>query len=239
MIDAWDELSTLFTGETSENGIPEGAADNILLAWPPVLQTIQNAIGRSHNLDVLDFGCGTGDFCRKIHSLGNRVTGSDSSRKMLQAASGTAKEVTFLMPEELFLGQNSFDIITAIMVFQFVEDIEETLSRLLTMLRPGGALVFAVFNPPFVSNLILQGMIFHGFDSPAQPVKGVMELQKGVEVQVFVRTADQYAELLGRMHCKEISRIRPPFTEVFLRRYPVPFSVRDPEFLIMGFIREN
>ena len=35
MTNPWDTLRGLFTGETPTDGIPQGAADNILLAWPP------------------------------------------------------------------------------------------------------------------------------------------------------------------------------------------------------------
>ncbi|MFH0922291.1 MAG: hypothetical protein V1913_18250, partial [Fibrobacterota bacterium] len=66
----WDTLSSLFTGETSVDGIPEGAADNVLIGWPPVIEAIRSAFGVTHGLRILDFGCGTGDFCRKLASMG-------------------------------------------------------------------------------------------------------------------------------------------------------------------------
>ncbi|MCY3020827.1 MAG: class I SAM-dependent methyltransferase [Planctomycetota bacterium] len=236
--DAWGELVGLFTGGATEDGIPKGAADNILLGWPPILHTMQIAFGRTDNLDVLDFGCGAGDFCRHLHSLGNRVWGVDSSPGMLEAASRRIPaQVTLLTPEQLWGGAKRFDVVTAIMVFQFVGDIEGVLSRLVGMLQPSGTLVFAVFNPAFTAGLAEQGRLFHSFDSATYPAKGIMEVRKGVQVPVFVRTADHYAEMLCRLNCAEIARITPPFTPAFLARYPVWFPVRDPEFLVQGFTK--
>jgi hypothetical protein len=39
--------------------------------------------------------------------------------------------------------------------------------------------------------------------------------------------------------CKEVCRLQPPFTPGFLKKYPVPFSTQDSEFLIQGFVKEE
>jgi 2-polyprenyl-3-methyl-5-hydroxy-6-metoxy-1,4-benzoquinol methylase len=239
MKNPWDELTTLFTGETTADGVPEGAADNVLLSWPPILQTIQNVFGSTTGLDVLDFGCGPGDFCGKLHALGNRVCGIDYSAEMLAVARRrVAPDVRLLTPEQFADSTDPFDVITAAMVFQFIDDIEGVLAQLVARLKPSGTLVFAVFNPAFVVNLIAQGRLFHGFDSATHPTRGLMVPTKGIEIPVHVRSAGQYAEMLTRLGYKEISRVLPPFNPVFLKRYPMRFSVRDGEFLIQGFVRQ-
>ena len=239
MPNPWDTLSRLFAGETTENGIPQGAADNILLAWPPILQTVEMVFGRAECLKILDFGCGSGDFCRKLADLGHSVVGCDPTVKMRQAAARRVPDsVQLVSPEKLFAQSKAFDVITAIMVFPFIKGIAETLEQLLALLKPSGLLVFAVFNPQFVTNLLAQGMLFHSFDTTAHPARGVMELVKGIPVPVYIRSADEYTALLGRQ-CKEVCRLRPPFTPGFLKKYPAPFSTQDSEFLIQGFVKEK
>ena len=237
MTNPWDTLSRLFAGETTEDGIPQGAADNILLAWPPILQTVEMVFGHTKRLKILDFGCGSGDFCRKMAGLGHIVVGTDPAVKMRQAAVRRVLDsVQLVSPKKLFAQSKAFDVITAIMVFPFIEGIKETLTQLLAMLKPSGLLVFAVFNPPFVTNLLARGMLFHSFDATTHPTHGVMELVKGVPIPVYIRSADEYTALLGRQG-KEVCRIWPPFTPGFLEKYPVPFSTKDAEFLIQGFVK--
>ena len=239
MPNPWDTLSRLFAGETTADGIPQGAADNILLAWPPILHAVDMVFDRTKRLAFLDFGCGSGDFCRKLADLGHSVTGSDPAVKMRQAAARRVPDsVQLVAPGELFARSKLFDVISAIMVFPFIERIEETVAQLLALMKPSSLLVFAVFNPPFVTNLLAQGMLFHSFDTTAHPARGVMELVKGIPVPVYIRSADEYIALLGRRG-KEICRLRPPFTPGFLEKYPAPFSTKDSEFLIQGFVKEK
>jgi hypothetical protein len=36
--DPWDALSDIFSGATADGELPAMAADNVLLAWPPLLE---------------------------------------------------------------------------------------------------------------------------------------------------------------------------------------------------------
>ena len=236
-MNSWDTLSSLFTGETSVDGIPEDAADNVLIAWPPVIEVIRSAFGVTHGLRILDFGCGAGDFSRELVSMSHAVTGYDPSVKMLETARvRTEGAVVLLDSDQLLADKTIYDVVTAIMVFQFIEDIECTILDLLARLRPGGLLVTVTFNPPFITNLLREKKVFRDFDSVEHPRQGMMELVNGVSVPVFIRSAEEYEIMMRSANYREICRMMPPFNPTFLARYPVGFNVEDSEFLVQGFL---
>lgn len=96
----------------------------------------------------MDFGCGSGMFCQELFKLGFETYGMDSSEKMIEIAKenldpnikvscgGTraAKE------------QGPYDLISAIMVLQFIADDE--LGFLLDSLNKNGHIIFANHSLP-------------------------------------------------------------------------------------------
>ena len=67
----WNELANTFDAEAGE----AFSADNVQIAWPIILNELPS--GGS----ILDFGCGTGSFCRHLVAIGYEVTGIDPSKK--------------------------------------------------------------------------------------------------------------------------------------------------------------
>jgi len=229
----WDALADVFgqIGETEE--IPTYAADNILIAWPSLLAGIDKVYLPPTTLAVLDYGCGGGLFCRKLHSLGHHTTGCDISPKMMRAAQHNMPSgVTLADVEQALTIGASYDLITSIMVLPFVEDLEELLARLVKTLRPRGSIFFASFNPAFVHDNA-------GNDKPftytSQADVGSMELKKGVKIPFYIRSATGYQQAFAKFGMTEVYRDVPPFTPAFLEKYPFPLSTAHPEFLIMGF----
>ena len=238
MNNAWDDVGTLISENDPADIIPALAADNRELAWPPILETIRSVFGCTSGQRILDYGCGTGDFCRHLHSLGNAVAGCDSSTRMLEIATLRVPPAVILLESEVLLASKPrLDVVTAVMVFSFVPTLDKILPQLVSMIDPGGVMVIATFNPPFVANLAAAGISFCDLDDPRRPTKAVMRMKPGLRIPVFVRSAEQYAAFFGGYGWKEISRIRPPFHPVFREQHPVPFPVEDPEFLIQGFIK--
>jgi len=82
----WDHLSDFFDVKIDDDNIEGGAMDNIIIAWPPMLEIIGRAFPSTRNRHALDFGCGVGEFCLKLHRLGFLVTGIDKSPKMCDKA---------------------------------------------------------------------------------------------------------------------------------------------------------
>ena len=94
---------------------------------------------------VLDIGTGTGVIPRRLYRYGAKFTAADISENQIEAAKQlAAKEqmsIDFLVSpaEEIDLGENSFDVITAFTCF-FYFNHDKLMPKLVKMLRPGGIL---------------------------------------------------------------------------------------------------
>lgn len=236
-MDPWNKLTHIFSDPGGIDRVPPGCADNILIAWPSMLHMIQEAFKELRGLKALDIGCGAGYFCNKLRSLGLEVTGVDTSEAMINIAGQHLPQDITLIAGGLDSIQSAeaYELVTAVMVFQFIEDIEGMLTRVDYVLKPFGLLVFAVFNPLFVASRIDKGSIFKDFDSTEKPRRGIMELSEGVRIPVFTRSAAEYTKLLENMGYQRTALDCPPFTEDFCENYPMDYPSVDPEFLILGF----
>ena len=128
LVKSWNRLSDEF--DTYKENIFPGAADNIYTLWPIFLPYIKKNI-KGSSLRALDFGCGTGMFCSELKTAGFNTCGLDISPKMISIAKyHLGKEINFSAGDyksalKLSKKSGKFDLITAIMVLQFVSDINK------------------------------------------------------------------------------------------------------------------
>lgn len=232
----WNQLSDIFSCTCEDESIPECAADNICIAWPSIKKCIKNGFENRARPKVLDFGCGGGLFCKELYRMGFDVTGYDPSEELAKAAQfNTPPEVTVTDSATIAAQNGKYNIITSIMVLQFIDDIESTISNILSLLEPGGLVVYAVFNPSFIeANLI--DSIFTGFDKSQM---GYMELKKGVKIKCYSRTELEMRSVFDKFGYEEIYLDYPEFTEDFLRKYKLPFSIKHSEYLIQAFRKKS
>ena len=97
-----------------------------------------------HNIALLDYGCGTGEFLRACKKEGWQIAGlepSDNARKKAIEKTGIniATDLTQFNNQE-------FDVITLWHVLEHVMDLKLTLYRLKSLLREGGIFLIAVPN---------------------------------------------------------------------------------------------
>lgn len=229
----WDELADIFgQTETSDKGIPETAADNIFIAWPSILHGIENNLSTSHNPAALDFGCGGGLFCQKLHSLGYQVTGYEPSAELAMLAQQQVPDEVIIGQAQDVFGKSRYQLITSIMVLQFVEEIEDTIAMLANSLSRDGILIYAVFNPAFVYDNMARQQLFTPGDKQDL---AYMELKPGVNIPFTVRAAADYRALFEKYGMKECYSDLPPFTASFIDQYGIKFSTQHSEFLIQAF----
>lgn len=232
----WNQLTDIFGCNRNNESIPECAADNICIAWPSILRCIKKEFDSTARQKVLDFGCGGGLFCCELFKLGFEVTGYDQSDKLVKAAQvNTPEEITITASHIIAALNGKYDLITAIMVLQFVEDIESTISNLLSILEPNGLFVYAVFNPKFIE-ANLDNSIFIGFKN--EPT-GYMELKKDIKIQCYSRTESEYRSIFGKLGYEEVYIDYPKFTDEFLSKHKMPFSTQNSEYLIQAFRRSH
>lgn len=110
-------------------------------------ELILELVGDVGGREILDVGCGDGEFALDLTRRGAIVTGIDASATMIDAAKSRAKQdsanITFqvAMAEHLPFPAEQFDIVTASTILCFVEDAAPVFREIARVLRPGGRLV--------------------------------------------------------------------------------------------------
>jgi SAM-dependent methyltransferase len=111
-------------------------------------------LGDLHGVKVLDFGCGGGQNAVSCALAGANVTGVDVSAVQLAAAARLAQRngqaVTWIhgaVPSHEVGALAPYDLILAIQVLPYVEDVAATLAALRALLMPGGRLVLSLDHP--------------------------------------------------------------------------------------------
>jgi len=132
---------------------------NEILEQPAILSLIPDVKGAA----VLDLGCGAGDLCRKIKSLGAaKVTGVDISANMIElAAQNPVSGITFINKamEDAEFEPDSFDLVISSLAFHYVADLEPLFKIIYRWLKQEGIFLFSTEHPIFTSS---QG-IHHGW----------------------------------------------------------------------------
>lgn len=137
MSDSWDDYAD---GWDSNSGVIEyskKAFDSLCEFKSP------------EGLNVLDFGCGTGQLTEKIACIASSVVAVDSSPKMIEVLKN--KNIHNVNPLSCEISRTSinenpifkpgFDLIVASSVCAFVPDYEKTLSDLKLLLKEGGIFI--------------------------------------------------------------------------------------------------
>lgn len=231
--DVWDKLSGTFAARGDQDEIPADAADNILIAWPPILELLEQRC--PPEASVLDFGCGGGRLAAELGGRGYKAMGIDPSRQMIESAVeafGASADFHHGGSNDV-VGRGPFGAITSIMALQFVDDIQDALSSLAGALTESGVIVFAVHNPTYVA---------HGIERDRYPAyeparfgrRTVLTLHGTIKIPMFIRTAEEYDEIAASVGLRRIFCAEPRFTLEFIERYGIG-STDLSSYLILGY----
>nr|WP_300094551.1 class I SAM-dependent methyltransferase [Sedimentibacter sp.] len=105
-------------------------------------------------MNVLDIGCGTGNFSIKLAKMGCNVTGIDISDNMLDIARKKAAEenlpIKFLHMDlnDLKFKENEFDAVFSMAAFEFVDDKDapKALQGMLRVVKEGGQVLIGTIS---------------------------------------------------------------------------------------------
>jgi 2-polyprenyl-3-methyl-5-hydroxy-6-metoxy-1,4-benzoquinol methylase len=137
-------------GRLDEAGFPAYSHPNPLINWLfwQRLHTAMNYIERYAPYEkVLDFGCGSGVMLSFLAGHSRHVTAMDVDLIPLERVKKhipLAENIQVLDANRVPVSQltsKSFDLINALDVLEHVDDLPQTLSALLKLLKPGGQLV--------------------------------------------------------------------------------------------------
>ncbi|HEY3248758.1 MAG TPA: class I SAM-dependent methyltransferase [bacterium] len=99
---------------------------------------------------ILDAGCGTGHYLRRMRDLGHDVIGVEPAAPMRAAARALAGDVPILdaVISDLPFQDRRFDLVVAIEVLRYlhVSDVRAALGEMMRITRPGGQVFFTVLN---------------------------------------------------------------------------------------------
>lgn len=137
MSDSWDDYANDWDSNPDVIEYSNMAFDSLC--------TYKNLNG----LNVLDFGCGTGQLTEKIAHVASSVVAIDSSPKMIDVLKNKnihnvhalACEVTRNSINNNPIFETGFDLIVASSVCAFLPNYEETLSNLKLLLKKNGELI--------------------------------------------------------------------------------------------------
>ena len=96
--------------------------------------------------NILDIGCGIGQFEQKIKDL--NITGLDSSEEMLEESRRRSNK-TFVLgnAENLDFSDSSFDAVFYAATLEFIDDCQKAIQEALRVTKPNGKLLVMMLNP--------------------------------------------------------------------------------------------
>ncbi len=118
-----------------------------------IIPLIVNSIDMVEPLDgertVLDIGTGEGQVARALASRGSRVVGVDPFEAQISTAVERAGGPTYALGAAagLAFADDSFDAAVACLVFEHIDEVDEAITEVARVVRPGGAFVFLLNHP--------------------------------------------------------------------------------------------
>jgi len=137
-----------------------------------IAKAISEEVPLTPEMEIMDFGCGTGLIARALAPRVRLITAADTSAQMLAVLEAKAKEtglegINPLLLDETYgtHGGVAYDAIVSGMVLHHIEDILELVAQLAQWCRPGGWLALADLEPEDGSfHQDPTGVVHHGID---------------------------------------------------------------------------
>lgn len=99
--------------------------------------------------DVLDFGCGAGNFTALLQAADRVIEGCDTSPNLLRIARENHPDINFVASDRdgNIKTNTTYDLIVAKLVFHYVSNLETVVGNIAKKLNTNGHLLFSVPHP--------------------------------------------------------------------------------------------
>lgn len=144
--DKWDDIAPDWDSRSDVHLYADNAFDSWNRRVAPLIEDMRE-------INVLDFGCGTGLLTEKFASQVNSIVAVDTSVNMLHVLKGKLRASGITNVNAIVTTINSdsvasdpellsdFDLVIASSVCSFLPDYEETLCTIVRTMKPGGIFV--------------------------------------------------------------------------------------------------
>ncbi len=120
-----------------------------------IIRQINNSLGATAGLKILDIACGGGIVSLPLHRLGASVVGIDASAESIEVAKSYAASamdgngpVFYCERLESFAQNNAaiYDVVLMLEILEHVDDVKDFIKHAIHVLRPGGILILSTIN---------------------------------------------------------------------------------------------
>ncbi len=110
-----------------------------------IFRKITSRLDKNKSYSILDFGCGTGLLCKFISDNvpNSKIDGIDISSQMIEKAKINYPNCDFYVGDISSINLPDYEVIISKDVFNHIEDICKTISKLNDLLNPKGTLIIA------------------------------------------------------------------------------------------------
>ena len=225
-IQNWDNLSEHFNTYTPQANL--GVLANIEQTWE-VLEPFLKSISEKQS-KFLDFGCGTGALCNKVSSNNITPIGYDPSEKMIKVAQeNSPNKLKYISGSlESIVKHAPYDLITALMVLQFLENINESIENIVSSLKPKAIFWFTVHNEEYVFSKNNSYTKFTNLKKDLLPKEANIILS-GESIKTFVRSSKEYTQI---MYKNGLKKELEWYSEKYSDAIP-------PKYLVMAFSKQK
>ena len=117
---------------------------NELIEMPAMFKMLGNVKGKK----ILDWGCGSGLYIRKLKKKGAKIKGFDISPEMVKIAKKLNPEIEIKVGSGTKIPfHEKFDIVFASLAIHYLKDLDKPFKEIKRVLKPKGVFIFSTGNP--------------------------------------------------------------------------------------------